>query len=162
MAVNSILLDFSVTSTRLTNAEESRGVQDDMESVLANFVPGLKKKSVYDFGGSFMALLTADRGTVVTLRGFPQGLVTCNIEYYKDDEEKPLLLFEQIRALESRLKAKLSCCRSKIFPPIKRGASLDVYLTTSVNSQTRKGISSETVLEEKSFNSGAQTWLPCR
>ena len=40
---------------------------------------------------------------------------------------------QQIRALESRLKDKLNSSRSKIFPPIKRGASLDVYLTTSGN-----------------------------
>jgi hypothetical protein len=40
---------------------------------------------------------------------------------------------QQIRSLESRLKDKLCSSRSKIFPPIKRGASLDVYLTTSGN-----------------------------
>ena len=78
----------------LVVSEESKGVQDDMESVLANFVPGLKRQLVYNFADSFILLLTADRGTHITLRGFPQGLVTCNIEYYKDDEEKPLLLFE--------------------------------------------------------------------
>jgi hypothetical protein len=43
---------------------------------------------------SFIVLLTGDRGTHITLRGFPQGIVTCNTEYYKEDEEKPLLLFE--------------------------------------------------------------------
>lgn len=40
---------------------------------------------------------------------------------------------QHIRSLESRLKDKLCSSRSKIFPPIKRGASLDVYLTTSGN-----------------------------
>lgn len=43
---------------------------------------------------------------------------------------------QQIRSLESRLKDKLCSSRSKIFPPIKRGASLDVYLTTSGNGVT--------------------------
>lgn len=75
-------------------SEESRSLQDDMEAVLANYVPGLKRQQTFGFAGSFIVLLTGDRGTHVTFRGFPQGLVTCNIEYYKEDEEKPLLLFE--------------------------------------------------------------------
>jgi spermine synthase len=67
-----------------------------MEGVLANYIPGLKRQQTVSFAGSFIVLLTGDRGTHVTLRGFPQGLVTCNIEYFKEDEEKPLLLFEVI------------------------------------------------------------------
>jgi spermine synthase len=67
-----------------------------VEAVLANYVPGLKRQQTLSFAGSFIVLLTGDRGTHVTFRGFPQGLLTCNIEYYKEDEEKPLLLFEVI------------------------------------------------------------------
>jgi spermine synthase len=67
-----------------------------MEAVLSSYVPGLKRQHIFNFAGSFIVLLTGDRGTHVTLRGFPQGLVTCNIEYYKEDEEKPLFLFEVI------------------------------------------------------------------
>jgi hypothetical protein len=68
-----------------------------MEAVLADYLPGLKRQQMFSFAGSFIVLLTGDKGTLVTLRGFPQGLVTCNIEYYREDEEKPLLLFEVIR-----------------------------------------------------------------
>ncbi|KAJ9581284.1 hypothetical protein L9F63_023556, partial [Diploptera punctata] len=131
MAVNTILLDFSVTSTRLTNAEESKEVQDDMESVLANFVPGLKRQLVHNCAGSFFVLLTADRGTHITLRGFPQGLVTCNIEYYKEEEEKPILLFESIRKLEKELAQKLGSKRSHSVPAMKRGDRIDRYFPTA-------------------------------
>jgi len=78
-------------------SEESKSLQDDMEEVLSSYVPGLKRQQILNFAGSFIVLLTGDRGTHVTLRGFPQGLVTCNIEYYKEDEEQPLLVFEVIR-----------------------------------------------------------------
>jgi hypothetical protein len=67
-----------------------------MEAVLSSYVPGLKRQHMFNFAGSFIVLLTGDRGIHVTLRGFPQGLVTCNIEYYKEDEEKPFILFEVI------------------------------------------------------------------
>jgi hypothetical protein len=67
-----------------------------MEAVLSSYVPGLKRQHTFNFAGSFIVLLTGDRGTHVTLRGFPQGIVTCNIEYYKEDEDKPLFLFEVI------------------------------------------------------------------
>jgi hypothetical protein len=43
---------------------------------------------------------------------------------------------QQVRSLELRLKDKLCSSRSKIFPPIKRGALIDVYLTTSGNGVT--------------------------
>ena len=80
----------------VTYLEESKSLQDDMEEVLSSYVPGLKRQQILNFAGSFIVLLTGDRGTHVTLRGFPQGLVTCNIEYYKEDEEQPLLVFEVI------------------------------------------------------------------
>ena len=43
---------------------------------------------------------------------------------------------QQVRSLELRLKDKLCSSRSKIFPAIKRGALVDVYLTTSGNGVT--------------------------
>ncbi|XP_069684306.1 spermine synthase isoform X1 [Periplaneta americana] len=131
MAVNTILLDFTVNSTRLTNAEESRILQDDMEIVLSNYVPGLRRQQVFNFAGSFIVLLTADRGTHITLRGFPHGIVTCNIEYFKDDEEKPLLLLESIRKLEKEIAEKLSSKRSHSIPALKRGDHIDRYFPTA-------------------------------
>ncbi|PNF24548.1 hypothetical protein B7P43_G05380 [Cryptotermes secundus] len=131
MAVNTVLLDFSVTSTKLTSAEESRSLQDDMEAVLANYIPGLKRQQMFSFAGSFIVLLTGDRGTHVTLRGFPQGLVTCNIEYYKEDKEKPLLLFESVRKLEKDLGEKLSSKRCHSIPALKRGDHIDRYFPTA-------------------------------
>lgn len=131
MAVNTVLLDFSVTSTKLTSAEESKSLQDDMEDVLSSYVPGLKRQQIFNFAGSFIVLLTGDRGTHVTLRGFPQGLVTCNIEYYKEDEEKPLLLFESVRKLQKDLAEKLSSKRCHSIPALKRGDLIDRYFPTA-------------------------------
>ncbi|KDR11197.1 spermine synthase isoform X1 [Zootermopsis nevadensis] len=131
MAVNTVLLDFSVTSTKLTSAEDSKSLQDDMEAVLSSYIPELKRQHTFNFAGSFIVLLTGDRGIHVTLRGFPQGLVTCNIEYYKEDEEKPLFLFESVRKLEKDLAEKLISNRCHSMPALKRGDCIDRYFPTA-------------------------------
>lgn len=41
--------------------------------------------------------------------------------------------FQEGRLLETSLQCALRCKRSKMFPPIRRGAPFDVYLTTSGN-----------------------------
>jgi hypothetical protein len=38
---------------------------------------------------------------------------------------------QQCRALECQIKDTLGACRGKILPALRRGAALDVYMTTS-------------------------------
>ncbi|KAK7864487.1 hypothetical protein R5R35_003106 [Gryllus longicercus] len=132
MAINTILLDFTVNPTSISDVEERQQLQSDIESIVVEYIPSLKFKQTIDTDGGFLSLYSGEREVLLSLRGFVRGFVSINIEYYKEDKEKPLLAFEHIRGLELCLRAKLGSCRSKAFPPVKRGAALDVYLTTSV------------------------------
>lgn len=38
---------------------------------------------------------------------------------------------QQCRALECQIRDTLGACRGKILPALRRGATLDVYMTTS-------------------------------
>ncbi|KAK7864485.1 hypothetical protein R5R35_003106 [Gryllus longicercus] len=131
MAINTILLDFTVNPTSISDVEERQQLQSDIESIVVEYIPSLKFKQTIDTDGGFLSLYSGEREVLLSLRGFVRGFVSINIEYYKEDKEKPLLAFEHIRGLELCLRAKLGSCRSKAFPPVKRGAALDVYLTTS-------------------------------
>lgn len=91
MAVNTILMDFSVKSSKLQNDEQ----EEVLTKVLENFFPQLNKvyKRLMEDGG-YMLLFTALRGSFISVRAFPQGLLTINIEYYKNDLEEDLVSFQ--------------------------------------------------------------------
>ncbi|KAL4704015.1 hypothetical protein ACJJTC_018055 [Scirpophaga incertulas] len=64
--------------------------------------------------------MTGKKGTTVSVRLFDRGLVTINIEYYKEDNEEPLISFKSARVLESQLKKYITFIKSQAYVPIKR------------------------------------------
>ena len=93
MSVNTILLDFSVISPEIGLKKEAEIFQ-----ILSNYLPELNKTfSSPMIDGGYLTVCTATQGTFVTIRGFPQGLLTFNIEYYKRDSEDQLLNFQVYR-----------------------------------------------------------------
>ncbi|XP_014242677.1 spermine synthase isoform X2 [Cimex lectularius] len=125
MAVNTILLDFTVKSSEMHMHEEL------VTKVLGNYLPQLNKtfNRRMDDGG-FLLVLTADRGAFVTVRGFPQGLITLNIEYYKKDSEEEIINFRQITKLEREIAELFGCKKYNKFPPLRRGG-INRYYPTS-------------------------------
>lgn len=95
MAVNTILLDFSVNTSKITDSKEREVLKESIEKVLSTFISELKLEHETEMaGGGFLVVLTATRGTFITVRGFPQGLVSINIEYYKGDSEEHIISFQ--------------------------------------------------------------------
>ncbi|XP_049766734.1 spermine synthase-like isoform X1 [Schistocerca cancellata] len=131
MAINTILLDFSVNPSAITNKDERKLLQENVESVLLDYLPSLKFKHSLEIGDTFVSLYEADRNSLITVRTFDKGLVACNIESYKDDNEKPLLTFELTHKLEKSLREKCQGKRSHAFPAIKRGGIVDRYFPTA-------------------------------
>ncbi|KAI8429263.1 hypothetical protein MSG28_007770 [Choristoneura fumiferana] len=80
-------------------------------------------------GGS-LKLLTGKKGTTVSVRLFDRGLVTVNIEYYKEESEEPLISFKSARVLESQVKKYISVTKSQAYAPIKRGLFSRYYPTS--------------------------------
>lgn len=96
MSVQTVLLDFSVEAGRAEDERGQKALLAALEPLLRRHLPGLAaaaRLQVPHDCGSLLVLL-AEKGVSVSVRVFPQGLITINIEYYKADGDKPLLDFE--------------------------------------------------------------------
>ncbi|XP_060533638.1 spermine synthase isoform X2 [Cylas formicarius] len=129
MAVNTILLDFSVDPNVVKN--NSSVLSTNIENVLRDFLSGLKTVSCFSLDGSSVKIYTAEPGILLNLRIYTSGLVTVNIDYFKGDKQEAILSFELSKVFEQKLSIALDSFRSKMFPPVKRGAAIDVYLSSS-------------------------------
>lgn len=149
MAVNTYLLDFTIDANALETTESRKQIQETVENALKEYVPELKKESVIDLDGGFLQVLTGSHGIFVTVRGFRQGIVTINIEYYKPDSEEGLLTFERIRSLESLLQTRLDSKKSHKYPAFKRACGMNRYLLSADERILEYDID-KVVFEEKS------------
>ncbi|XP_049794156.1 spermine synthase-like isoform X2 [Schistocerca nitens] len=131
MPVDTILVGFSVNRSCTTNEDERKTLLDNVESVLGDYLPLLKFQRSMQVGDIFVSVYTADRDSIVSVKCFSAGGVICAIEYYKEDNEKPLLNFECIRKLEQSLIKKCHGKRSNAFPAIELGAVVDRYFTAA-------------------------------
>ncbi|XP_045446054.1 spermine synthase [Melitaea cinxia] len=120
MSVQTVLLDFSIDPARLGDESGQKTVFSLLETVLKDYVPGLILVADIKIDGGSLKLLTGKRGTSVTVRLFDRGLVTVNIEYYKEDNEEPLISFKSAKLLENQLKKYITVIKSQAFPAIKR------------------------------------------
>nr|XP_049703029.1 spermine synthase isoform X1 [Helicoverpa armigera] len=131
MSVQTLLLDFSLDPARLGDESGQKTVFGQLETVLKEYIPNLILAAEIKLEGGSLKLLTGKKGTTVSVRLFDRGLVTVNIEYYKEENEEPLINLKCSKLLESSVRMSLDCERVKLFPPIKRGYKFDVYLTSS-------------------------------
>ncbi|KAM3961616.1 spermine synthase [Aphomia sociella] len=120
MSVQTLLLDFSLDPSRLGDESGQKTVFGQLETVLKDYIPNLILAAEINIEGGSLKLLTGKRGTTVSVRLFDRGLVTVNIEYFKEDNEEPLLSFKSERVLESQLKKIISAIKSQAYAPIKR------------------------------------------
>ncbi|XP_051173460.1 spermine synthase isoform X2 [Leptopilina boulardi] len=131
MVAHTVLLDFTVSSNAIVDSEKRSNLKSNIANVLKEHFVGLKPLTESYVDGSLLVLYTGPRGSLITIRGYPEGLITINIEYYKRDDEEALLTFEQWRYLEVDVALALNSQRSKRLPPVRRGTIYDLYLTLS-------------------------------
>lgn len=156
MSVNTLLLDFSVQPDDLKNEQDMSAAATKVENVLRDHVTGLKVVNSFPVEGGFFKLYTSDGGVISSIRVFSSGLVTLNVEYFRGEDQEPIFdykvggvevndhlsvcmvvdlkklrLFQLLKHLEQKFQLVLNSFRSKLFPPLRRGAALDVYLTSS-------------------------------
>ncbi|XP_066603609.1 spermine synthase isoform X2 [Prorops nasuta] len=131
MVAHTVLLDFTVSANVIADLEKRSNLKSTIANVLSEHFIGLKPLTELNIDGSLLILYTGPRGSLITVRGYTEGLVTLNIEYYKQDEEEALLSFEQWRFLEADVAVALNSQRSKRLPPVRRGTIYDLYLTLS-------------------------------
>lgn len=91
MSVQTLLLDFSMDPARLGDESGQKTVFAQLETVLQEYIPNLILAAEIKLDGGSLKLLTGKKGTSVSVRLFDRGLVTVNIEYYKGENEEPLI-----------------------------------------------------------------------
>ena len=148
MAVNTILVDFVVEKDVVGDRHQRDLLLMNIEASLNEFIRNIKAKEYLEMPDGFLQLLTADKGVFVTVRGFVQGHITINIEYYKGEEDPPLISYELSGKLNEVLSTKLGCKKSHRLPAIKRG-TVDCYFITSDERIVEYDID-EVLFEEKS------------
>ncbi|XP_076391646.1 spermine synthase isoform X2 [Megachile rotundata] len=131
MVAHTVLLDFTVPPNVIVDVEKRSSLKLAIANVLGEHFNGLKPLTESSIDGSLLILYTGPRGSLITIRGYTEGLITLNIEYYKRDDEEALLDFEQWRYLEADVAMALNSQRSKRLPPVRRGTVYDLYLTLS-------------------------------
>lgn len=94
MVAHTVLLDFTVSSSVIADMEKRTGLKSAIANVLAEHFTGLKPLTESNIDGSLLVLYTGPRGSLITVRGYTEGLITLNIEYYKQDDQEALLTFE--------------------------------------------------------------------
>ncbi|XP_026328356.1 spermine synthase isoform X2 [Hyposmocoma kahamanoa] len=120
MSVQTLLLDFSLDPARLGDENGQKTVFNQLETVLKDYIPNLILAAEIKVDGGSLKLLTGKKGSTVAVRLFDRGLVTVNIEYYKEDSEEPLINFKSARVLENQLKKYMTVIKSQAYPPLKR------------------------------------------
>ncbi|KAF3423807.1 hypothetical protein E2986_05150 [Frieseomelitta varia] len=94
MVAHTVLLDFTVPSSVIVDVEKRSNLKIAIANVLQEHFDSLKPLTESSIDGSFLVLYTGPKGSLITVRGYTEGLITVNIEYYKRDEEEALLDFE--------------------------------------------------------------------
>jgi len=94
MVAHTVLLDFTVSTSVIADMEKRSSLKSTIANVLAEYFTGLKLLIESNIDGNLLILYTGPRGSLITVRGYSEGLITLNIEYYKQDDQEALLTFE--------------------------------------------------------------------
>lgn len=94
MAVNTLLLDFSVDQSEVKTESQISVITTNVENILRDYLTNLKLINSINVDGGLFKLYTSDKGAVSNIRVYNNGLITINIEYYKGEKQEPLLSFE--------------------------------------------------------------------
>lgn len=94
MAAQTILFDFTVDKERTSDAKERQEIAKVLRHELEHIFPQLEMAYQMPMDDGYFAVLSENKETFVTLRIFPQGLVTINVEYYLEDGKEQLMSFD--------------------------------------------------------------------
>jgi hypothetical protein len=94
MAANSVLLDFSIEASRVTDELSRKDIVKVIKENVEKYFGNLKM--VYDMlvDDGYLCILSDNSGVIFTLRFFNEGLITLNIEYFKKDSDPQKISFE--------------------------------------------------------------------
>ncbi|XP_026739566.1 spermine synthase [Trichoplusia ni] len=120
MSVHTVLLDFSIDPARLADENGQKTIFGQLETVLKEYVPNLVLVTEVKLEDGSLKLMTGKKGSTVSVRLFDRGLVTVNIEYYKEENVEALMTLKSARVMENQLKKYITLNKSQAYAPLKR------------------------------------------
>ncbi|CAH1228347.1 SRM [Branchiostoma lanceolatum] len=132
MPAYNLLLDFQVAPTILETSENGKATSNqEMHNVVRSLgLQGPVSAVTFQDGGTF-AVFHNEGGSHATLRVYPQGLVTLDVQQWVEEGGEPKITEESLKDVEQKFRRVLSSKKSKRLPFIKRGMRLDPYITTT-------------------------------
>lgn len=94
MAANSVLLDFSIEPSRITDELSRKDIVKVIKEKIEKYLGDLKL--IYDMlvEDGYLCLLSDAAGVIVSLRFYNEGLITINVEYFKKENDGQKISFD--------------------------------------------------------------------
>ena len=96
MSAQTVLLDFSIDPSRICDEVARKDLVKIINQGLVSFFPNIK--FVYDFqmNDGLVSVFSENNLIFINVRLFVHGIITINIEYYKDDHQLQYFSFDVI------------------------------------------------------------------
>lgn len=122
MAVNTILMDFSIDPTQIKTDAQQSTVCNNIENILRDYLSNLKALSTMAVDGGVLKVYQSDKGAVTSLRVYGNGVITLSLDYYKGEQQEALLSFERCNKIECEVKERvLGMRQSQSLVALRRG-----------------------------------------
>lgn len=97
MAAQTVLLDFSIDSSRISDEVAQKDVVKLLEKGLLEFFPQIKLIFETSTSDGHLCVFSQNDTVYVNARFFNHGIITINIEFFKGDAEQPIVNFDVSR-----------------------------------------------------------------
>lgn len=97
MAAQTVLLDFSIDSSRISDEVAQKDVVKLLEKGLLEFFPQIKLIFETSTSDGHLCVFSQNDTVYVNARFFNHGIITINIEFFKADAEPPIVNFDVSR-----------------------------------------------------------------
>lgn len=94
MSAQTVLLDLAIDSSRISDAVGQKDVIKLLEKGLLEFFPQLKLIFETSTSDGYLCVFTQTDTIYLHVRFFNHGIVTINIEFFKDDAEQSVFSFD--------------------------------------------------------------------
>ncbi|XP_074026814.1 spermine synthase [Leptinotarsa decemlineata] len=131
MAVNTILMDFSLNPNLIKNEKQLNAIATALENILRNFLGNCKHMGSFDLQDGLLKLYHSEPGATINLRIYNNGLLTVNIDFCVDDKQGPVLSNEKCKELQRDILDRVvEVKKAQYLAPLKRGTFMRYYMSS--------------------------------